>query len=319
MEEGHTKERLKALQALSLERKVGFTVARLCEWYNHYDGNVYVSFSGGKDSTVLLHIARNIFPDIKAMFVDTGLEFPEIKEFVKSQHNVDIRRPKMNFKQVIEKYGFPVISKEVAQKISEARSNPNSVVAQFFDPESEKSKCYSGRYCLARYKYLLDSDFKISAKCCDVMKKKPARKYEKETGLHPIVATMAEESRMRETQWIRQGCNTFDSRRPISHPMSFWTEQDVLEYIKLKDIPIAPVYGEIIGDKEHGFRTTGYRRTGCVFCLFGIRMDKTPNRIQRLGVTHPKLYEFCMEKLGMRELLDFINIPYNPTLEEKQK
>jgi 3'-phosphoadenosine 5'-phosphosulfate sulfotransferase (PAPS reductase)/FAD synthetase len=90
MEEGHTKERLKALQALPLERKIGFTIARIVEWYTHYNGKVYVSFSGGKDSTVLLDIARGLFPDIKAMFVDTGLEYPEIREFVKTFDNVDI-------------------------------------------------------------------------------------------------------------------------------------------------------------------------------------------------------------------------------------
>ena len=117
MTEGHTKERLKELQALPLERKIGFTIARICEWYNHYDGKVYVSFSGGKDSTVLLDIARKLFPNIRAMFVDTGLEYPEIRESVKSHEHIDIRRPKMNFKQVIDEYGFPVISKEVAKKM----------------------------------------------------------------------------------------------------------------------------------------------------------------------------------------------------------
>ena len=112
-----TKERLRELQALPLERKIGFTAARIIEWYNHWQGNVFVSFSGGKDSTVLLHIARSLFPDMKAMFLDTGLEYPEIREFVRSFNNVDWVRPKMSFKQIIEKYGYPVISKDVANKI----------------------------------------------------------------------------------------------------------------------------------------------------------------------------------------------------------
>ena len=113
----HTKERLKELQALPLERKIGFTAARIIEWYNHYNGKVYVSFSGGKDSTVLLHIARTLFPDIKAVFIDTGLEYPEIRNFVKTFDNVDWIKPKMVFTEVIKKYGYPVISKDVANKV----------------------------------------------------------------------------------------------------------------------------------------------------------------------------------------------------------
>ena len=118
----HTIQDLKIRQALPLEVKIRMTEQRIREWVNEFgvDG-VYVSFSGGKDSTVLLHIAREIYPDIKAVFVDTGLEYPEIREFVKGFDNVDIIRPKMNFRQVIEKYGYPFISKEVSECVQGAR------------------------------------------------------------------------------------------------------------------------------------------------------------------------------------------------------
>ena len=118
----HTLQDLKIKQALPLNIKVNMTVARIKAWVDHFglDG-VYVSFSGGKDSTVLLHIAREIYPDIKAVFVDTGLEYPEIREFVKGFDNVDWIRPKLTFKQVIEKYGYPFISKEVSECVQGAR------------------------------------------------------------------------------------------------------------------------------------------------------------------------------------------------------
>ena len=312
MSEGHTRERLKELRALPLERKIGFTAARLTEWHTRWNGKVYVSFSGGKDSTVLLYLARMLFPDIRAMFVDTGLEYPEIRKFVRTQRNIDICRPKMDFRTVLDTYGFPVISKEVAGKIYWARNKPDGAIMRKFDPDSEYCKKYGERFCMSRYKFLLDSKFKISDQCCHVMKKAPARLYEKETGLHPIVGTMTEESALREAQWLKGGCNSFDVRRPLSRPMSFWTEQDVLELLKLKNLPIASIYGEIVGDHEHGYRTTGAQRTGCVFCLFGIRQDRPPNRIQRLAVTHPNLYNYCLDKLGMRELMDFLKIPYLP-------
>lgn len=86
----HDAERLKELQALPLDRKIQITQTRIIEWYQHYNGQVCVSFSGGKDSTVLLHIARQIYPDIPAVFSNTGLEYASIQRFVKTWNNVDM-------------------------------------------------------------------------------------------------------------------------------------------------------------------------------------------------------------------------------------
>lgn len=116
-EEKRTMKDLYQLQAVPLRIKVLMTQRRIRDWVNEYGlSGVYVSFSGGKDSTVLLHIARQMYPDIKAVFVDTGLEYPEIRQFVKTFDNVDWVRPKKHFKQVCEEYGFPLISKEVSEK-----------------------------------------------------------------------------------------------------------------------------------------------------------------------------------------------------------
>ena len=82
-----------------------------------------------------------------------------------------------------------------------------------------------------KYKFFLDADFEISNKCCKIMKKEPARRYEKDTGCKPMTAQMAAESRIRKQKWIQRGCNAFDAKNPISNPMAFWTENDVLEYI----------------------------------------------------------------------------------------
>lgn len=119
----HDRQRLKELQELPLERKIGITVARIIEWYKHYNGNVYISFSGGKDSTVLLDIARKIYPDIKAIYVDTGLEYPELKQFVKSFDNIQIIRPEQNFKSIVIEYGYPVISKDVSECVEQAKNH----------------------------------------------------------------------------------------------------------------------------------------------------------------------------------------------------
>ena len=144
------------------------------------------------------------------------------------------------------------------------------------------------------------------------MKKEPAKAYEKETGRKPILATMAVESTLRVRSWLQNGCNAFTAKRPSSQPMSFWTEQDVLEYIKNFSVAYAPVYGDIV-ETDQGLDTTKCKRTGCVFCGFGCHLEKEPNRFQRLQVTHPALYNYCMKPwenggLGMKEPLEYIGI-----------
>ena len=119
-----SKEELKMLQALPLEIKVLKTQQRIREFVQHYgvDG-VYVSFSGGKDSTVLLHLVRELYPEIEAIFVNTGLEYPEIQKFVRTFDNVTIIRPKMRFDEVIKTYGYPFISKEASERVANAKKS----------------------------------------------------------------------------------------------------------------------------------------------------------------------------------------------------
>lgn len=293
---------LQQKQSLPLEAKVAMTQQRIREWYEHWDGNVYVSFSGGKDSTVLLHIVRDMYPDVPAVYSDTGLEFPEIREFVKATPNVTWLRPSMTFRQVIEKYGYPVVSKEQAQWIERSRRG---------DPLVMREKLYGiqkdgrhSRFSLsAGWRYLYTAPFRISPECCNEMKKKPHKKYTHDTGRVPIIGTMAAESKLRTQQWLQQGCNAFDAKRPTSKPMSFWLEDDVWAYIRQHDVPYCKIYD------------MGYARTGCIFCMFGAHLDDEPTRFQRLQLTHPKLWRYCMKDwdaggLGMRQVLEYIGIPF---------
>ena len=260
-----------------------------------------------------MHLVRKLYPDTPAVFVDTGLEYPELREFVKSVENVTWVRPEMNFKTVIQTYGYPIVSKEVSLKIAETRSKPDGYASQSFNSNSPKILKYGKRYDLSKWKFLLEAPFLISNKCCNVMKKNPAKKYEKETGNHPIIGTMACESQARKTAWKIHGCNAFDTKRPTSQPLSFWTEQDILGYIKKYNLSYAPVYGEIIQDDKGKWQTTKCNRTGCVFCMYGCHLEKEPNRFQSLKITHPKLWQYCMKPmleggLGLKEVLEFIGV-----------
>ena len=168
-------------------------------------------------------------------------------------------------------------------------------------------------YDLQKYAYLIDAPFKIGNRCCYVMKKSPAKIYEKQTGRKAMTAQMACESMARRTEWLQHGCNAFDQKRPMSNPMAFWTEQDVLHYIYDNQITISSVYGDIVEDQNGKLHTTGCDRTGCIFCGFGCHLDKSEkSKFQRLKETHPKIYEYIMKPteqggLGYKSIIDWLN------------
>lgn len=366
----HNSWDLRQMQSLPLEAKIQMTKMRIQVWYESWarfeiynketgktrfvtmdvrdqfaeptlkdgefvksmmDGQVYVSFSGGKDSTVLKHLVDSMYKDVPAVFVNTGLEYPEIQQFVRQIKNgefdcfnsdVEIVRPEMRFDEVIKTYGYPVGSKETSQKIYYSKKG-SAWATKYLDPSLERNGKRS-RYSISkRMLPLMDAPFDVSPYCCNVMKKRPAKKYTKMTGRKPIIATMAAESALHHQSWMKNGCNAFDSTNPSSQPLSFWTEQDILEYIQKYNVPYCSVYGDIVKQDEN-FQTTGCDRTGCIFCMFGCHLEKGENRFQRLKKTHPRQYEYCIgggemvegkwqpnkEGLGLGKVLDYISVKY---------
>ncbi len=296
----NTIDDLKMLQALPLDIKIRKTQLRIKEWYEMFDGNVYVSRSGGKDSDVLGDIVKKMYPDVPHVFVNTGLEHDSVMK-----HGIEVSdeviRPKMRFDDVIIKYGYPVISKRIAQYTNSAKNNINCVCAKYLKGEIENTK-YGGN---GRYSFLINSPFKISNQCCYQMKKNPIEKYAKGINSRPFIGTMANESSQRSNKWIKSGCNAFNEKHPTSQPLSFWTEQDILHYIKLYSLEIAEAYGDIVYTDDDGMQydndifnvgmnliTTGESRTGCVFCMFGITHDT--ERFVRLKEREPKKYDYVM-------------------------
>lgn len=385
MRNKHTMDDLYQMQSLPLSAKIRMTARRINEWVNEFgEDGVYLSFSGGKDSTVLGHIIREVcgYKNIPFVFVDVPTQYPELKKFAQTFDNLVILKPKISFAQVCEKYGFPMISKVVSNCVSGARkyvkyldsqkSNNEILTDRQFhmlamsDPlgierrinkkneqyknlqigvipsgseyrlrrlngELTDSKGNYSQFNQEKYKFFLDAPFEISDLCCDIMKKKPVHDYEKKTGRKPIIATMASESVIRTQKWLQDGCNAFNVTKPHSNPMSFWTEQDVLLYIKENNLPICSVYGDVVTDYEAMgqcenqmsfadfwifdkerplLKTTGCQRTGCVLCGFGCHLEKE-SRFLRLKETHPKFHNllYILKNNGVTyaEAIDWVN------------
>lgn len=296
-----TNNELIMLQSLPLDIKIAKTKLRIKEWVEEFglDG-VYVSYSGGKDSEVLLDISRSLYPNIKAVFVNTGQEFPEtIKQVLmrkKQGYNIDIVSPTMTFREVVDRYGYPVISKEQSQYIYQYRT-----------AKSEKTKHtrlngnnWGMGKISEKWKYLIEEDFKISDKCCDTLKKKPVKLFEKETGRKPILGNMASESSQRKRIYLSTGCNSFDGKRQKSQPLGFWKDEDIWEYIKEFNLEINEMY------TKHN-----RKRTGCYGCLFGCHIEEREtgtNRIVELSKTHPLLYKYLMEKLDYKTIMPILKL-----------
>ena len=297
---------LKQRLALSLDEKIKYSIDRIMEWYAYWGGLVYVAFSGGKDSTVLAHLVRSVYPDVPLVFCNTGLEFPENIKFINTfkNKNLIILKPKKTYQEVIDLYGYPIVSKRQAQYIHEVRVARSNTATKHLRLTGWTSKgTYSQMDKISKkWLYLVDSPIKVSDRCCNVMKKSPAKTYSKKTGRMAYTGIMVGEGKRRELTYLQNGCNSYDLKTPNSKPLAIWTAKNIWEYIKRFNVAYSKIY-----DK-------GYDRTGCIYCGFGVHLEKGLNRFQRLKQTHPARWKYCMDKLGLREVMKVYGVP----IEENQ-
>jgi len=288
---------LRQRQALPLEVKVQMSLLRIREFYEYCEGNVYVAFSGGKDSVVLLDLVRSLYPKTEAVFCNTGLEFPEIVKFCKDTENCTIIRPEKKFKQVIEEYGYPVVSKEQALYIRQYRHTNSQKLRNVRWNGKQYGAMTKGKI-FDKWKYLVDAPFEISERCCHWLKKRPSLNFNRMSGKFPFLGLRADDSILRQRLYLTSGCNVMDGKMSQGRPLAIWNDENIWGYIEQKNLGYCTIYNQ------------GYDRTGCLFCGFGVHLEEQPNRFQRLQQTHPKLWEYCMDKLGMREVLEYMGIPY---------
>ena len=320
------------------ELKPSFSAKRIYQWHMHWDGKIYVSFSGGLDSTVLAYIVCQAYREyhlsgsVYLVFSDTGTEFPEIREFVKEYTKwlgerfpdleiiIDILYPQKdwNFKRVCKEKGFPIISKDTAGKIRKLRKGDLCKRYRNYLLNGDER----GKFGMLakKWQYLADdkkTQFDISEQCCDILKKEPFKRYVKETGRYPMIGITQDESFRRENQYSHTGCNVYDGTTIKSQPIAFWRKQDVLRFVTENSIPLCSVYGEIKQDCHGKHYLTGEQRTGCVLCGFGCHLEKEPNRIQRLAISdnpsHRAMYKWGMNlennDIRYQDALQYCNIP----------
>ena len=284
-----TYKELMERQRWTLHQKIDHSLGVIEQFSSHFDGNVFVAFSGGKDSVVMLSLVEMIIPNVQCVFVQTGCEMPDVVRFVcemQATHNIRMIRPRKTMKQIFRKSGFPLVSKEVSHDIENCRKNPYGI--------SARKKLWLGNpnHIPLKFMYLLNEPYNVSDRCCYHLKKAPVHKYIHDTNTYPFVGILASESHMRSSTYLRRGgCNSFEQNvraYPTSWPLAIWTDDDVWAYIRDRGLALPEVYAK------------GANRTGCMGCGFGVHLGSTA--LDTLRQLYPRWYDTIMnyENNGIR-------------------
>ena len=332
--------KVKQQQDYSFKKK--YARIRAWEFYNHpeIDGMAYVAV-GGLDSITLHVFLRSIGIDVPAISV-SSLEDKSIQRVHKALGVIALPPAKRedgrywNKREVIRQFGFPIISKETANKIALLQHpSPDNATVRHAIITGETGE-YGGfrtgtRMQLAR-KWLelfggpeneregthyKTAPFLVSDKCCYYLKEKPCNDYAKESGRFPYMGLMASEGGRRQKALMLNGCNYISPGTKRSAPFAIFNRQDILTLaLEMEDYYhahwrdfgeteietiIPAIYGEIVRDADGTLRTTMAQRTGCSMCGFGIHMEGRPHRFDLLRESNPKEWEFWMKHIYQDE------------------
>ena len=340
MEENNTKFKVAtfiAKQKESYEFKVRYAEKTAWEFYENPEiaGQCYVAV-GGLDSITLLFFLRFIGIDVPAISV-SSLEDKSIQKIHK-QIGVRPLKPIKSKIEVIREYGFPVLSKEIAGKISllQNPSEKNKTVRHAII--TGETGAYGGFQKNSRMKLSQKwlekfggyenkqegvlynkPDFNVSDKCCYYLKEKPCNDYARESGRFPYMGLMASEGGRRQKALMIHGCNYIGKTTKRSCPFAIFNRQDLLRLALELDVPVPEIYGEIVQDSDVTLRTTKAQRTGCSMCGFGIHMETRPHRFDLLYQTNPEEWNMWMNHIIQREdgswygwghVLDYIGVEW---------
>lgn len=326
-------EKFRANQKAPYHEKVNRAYNLAWEYYRQADSHCYVGV-GGLDSIVLYVFLRSIGIDVPAVSV-SSLEDKSIQR-VHRALGVEVLKPLRSKVEVIREFGWPVLSKEIAGKISllQNPSEKNATVRHaIITGETGKQGGYrSGTRMKMSQKWLEKfggyenenegvnyekPDFLVSDKCCYYLKEKPCDDYAKKTGRWAYLGLMASEGGRRQKALMLHGCNYVSPGTKRSAPFATFMREDLLRlalemdewYRNHLDLfpgePVESIIPEIYGKIEVGLdgklHTTKAQRTGCSMCGFGIHMEQRPHRFDLLWERNPKEWEMWMTHVVQRE------------------
>lgn len=348
MQEENTAENIELFRQYMLlpyEAKKNHAEVRAREFVNDCarEGLNYHVSVGGLDSITLLLFLRSIGIDAPAISV-SGLEDISIQR-VHKRLGVERLQPAKredgrpwSKAQIIQEFGFPVLSKEIASKI-ELLQNPsekNATVrhAIITGETGEYGGFRTGTRMQLAQKWLelfggYENEnegvhykippFKVSSKCCYYLKEKPADDWAKAHNSVPFLGLMASEGGRRQKSLMMHGCNYWGKTTIRSCPFAIFDRQDLLRLALELDVPVPEIYGKIVRDPDGTLRTTKAQRTGCSMCGFGIHLEKRPHRFDRLRESNPKEWEYWMlhcckdadgTEYGWGRVLDYIGVEW---------
>lgn len=327
-----------ALQSLPYEVKVGKAKQRIREFIQGCDQlgyNTHVSV-GGLDSITLLCLIRSMHIDIPAVSVSV-LEDKSIIR-VHKQLGVTMLRPLKNKHEILQEEGFPVISKKIATKImalQEPTEKNATIRHAIITGECGEKGHFATNSAMQLPKRWLElfggyenenegvhyqvPPFKVSSKCCEIMKEKPCDLWATEHNSKPFLGLMASEGGRRQEALEEHGCNYFGKTTIRSAPFAPFLRNDLLQLALDLNVPIPEIYGTIERDLNGNLYTTGAQRTGCEMCGFGIHMEKRPHRFDKLYDRNPKAWDYwmnnvCTDENGNRYgwglVLDYIGVEW---------
>lgn len=338
-EKKRKKMQFSAMQNLPYEVKVKRANIRAREFVEKLQDlgmEAHVSV-GGLDSITLLVFLRHIGIDVPAISV-SSLEDKSIQK-VHRALGIESVAPGKSKVEILNEYGFPVISKRIAGKIDMLQhpSEKNRTVRHaIITGECGEQGHYAKNSRMKLPQKWLNlfggyenenegvnygkPDFLVSNKCCQFLKEEPCDKWAKEHNSAPFLGLMASEGGQREEALVEHGCNYFGKTVIRSAPFAPFMRQDLLQLALDLDVPVPEIYGEIRRKPDGTLYTTGAQRTGCSMCGFGIHMEKRPHRFDQLRERNPKEWEFWMyrcctdpetgEKFGWGRVLDYIGVEW---------
>lgn len=240
--------------------------------------NVFVSTSGGKDSACLSKLCKKLYPNIKHVMFNTGLEYKATVDLAKKQ-GAEIVPPKIGWVKSCEKHGYPIGSKNISKRLGDIGNTPIGTVLSLFNA----TYGLSNKWLHLTSKEFVD--FKVSGYCCTEFKKKPSHQMK----LNPIIGTRIQESQNRRSAWKKSGCNSYsaDGKHGVSRPISLWKDSDIEQYIEDEHVELSELY------KQYE-----QKRTGCKICPYGAQIDGS--RFDLFKRLEPKAYDYYINhtKLG---------------------